>query len=64
MRVNIGFLVLTDDRSFGLFTVTSLPNFLGWVDLLTHGAPLVRASCSRELRYQVKQCRVQINLLL
>ena len=22
--------------------VTSLPNFLGWVDLLTHGAPQAR----------------------
>ena len=32
-------------------TVTWLPNFLGWVDLLTHGAPLVRAS-PRELRYK------------
>ena len=24
-------------------TVKSLPNFLGWVDLLTHGAALARA---------------------
>ena len=27
----------------GRCTVTWLPNFLGWVDLLTHGAPLARA---------------------
>ena len=29
-----------DGRADGRCTVTSLPNFLGWVDLLTHGAPL------------------------
>ena len=34
-------------RSFGRCTVTWLPNFLGWIDFLTHGAPL-RA---RELHY-------------
>ena len=32
-------------------TVTWIPNFLGWGDLLTHGAPLARASCTRELCY-------------
>ena len=32
----------------GRCTVTWLPNFLGWVDLLTHGAPLASASRSRE----------------
>ena len=30
-------------RTDGRCTVTWLPNFLGWVDLLTHGAPLARA---------------------
>ena len=39
-----------DGRSAGgRCTVTWLPNFLRWVDLLTHGALLARA---RELRYQ------------
>ena len=36
-----------DGRSFVRCTVTWLPNFLGWVDLLTHGAPLARASHPR-----------------
>ena len=31
-----------DGRSFVRCTVTWLPNFLGWVDLLTHGAPQAR----------------------
>ena len=31
-----------DGRSFGRCTVTWLPNFLGWIDFLTHGA-LLRA---------------------
>ena len=31
-----------DERSFVRCTVTWLPNFLGWVDLLTHGAPHAR----------------------
>ena len=29
-----------------------ITSFLGWVDLLTHGAPLARASWARELRYK------------
>ena len=33
-----------DGRSLARCTVTWLQNFLGWVDLPTHGAPLVRAS--------------------
>ena len=38
VRVNIGLhVVRTDGRS-----VTRLPNFLGWVDLFTHGAPQAR----------------------
>ena len=32
-----------DGRSLARCTVTWLPNFLGWVDLLIHGAPLARA---------------------
>ena len=28
-------------REGGRCTVTWLPNFLGWVELLTHGAPLL-----------------------
>ena len=35
-------------RTVGRCTVTWLPNFLGWVDLLTHGAPLASA---RDLLY-------------
>ena len=34
-------VVRTDGRSLGRL-VTWLPNFLGWVDLLTHGAPQAR----------------------
>ena len=30
-------------RSVGRCTVTGLPNFLGWVDLLSYGAPPTRA---------------------
>ena len=29
----------------GRCKVTCLPNFLGWVDLLTHGAPLLKRFC-------------------
>ena len=36
--------VRTVRRSVGLCTVTWLPNFLGWVDLLSYGAPHARAS--------------------
>ena len=39
-------------RAVGRCTVTWLPNFLGWVDLRTYAAPLARASCARELRYE------------
>ena len=35
-----------DGRTGGRCTVTWLPNFLGWVDLLSYGAPLARASCA------------------
>ena len=39
-RVNIGFpVVRTDGRSFVRCTVTWLPNFLGWIDYLSYGAP-------------------------
>ena len=33
-----------DGQSVGRCTVTSLPNFLRWVDFLIYGAPLARAS--------------------
>ena len=36
-KLKIGLPVVRSDRRF---MVTSLPNFLGWVDLLTHDAPL------------------------
>ena len=36
-----------DGRSLGRSTVSLLPNFLGWIDFLTHGAPL-RALHARE----------------
>ena len=42
MRVNIGIPVVRKDGRRRC-TVKSLPNFLGWVDLLTHGAALARA---------------------
>ena len=32
-----------DGRPVGWYTVTWLPNFLGWVDLLSYGAPPTRA---------------------
>ena len=51
VRVNIGMLVVRMDRRRQC-TVMWLPNFLGWVDLVTHGSPLVHASRARELRYQ------------
>ena len=39
VKLNIGFpVVRTDVR----FTVTRLPNFLAWLDLLSHGGPLAR----------------------
>ena len=47
VRLNIGFPVVR--RTRGLCRITWLPNFLGWVDLLTYGAPLPRV----ELRYYI-----------
>ena len=42
VRLNIGFpFVRTDGRSGGRCTVTRLPNFLGWINFLTHGAQLL-----------------------
>ena len=43
VRVNTGFPVVRTDgrRAVGQCTVTWLPNFLGWVDLLSCGAPLL-----------------------
>ena len=44
VRLNIGFpVVRTDGRAvYG----TLLPDFLGWVDLFSYGAPLARALCA------------------
>ena len=39
--------VRTDGHLGGRCTITWLPNFLGWVDLLTYGAPLARFACAR-----------------
>ena len=36
-------VVRTDGQSLVRCTVTWLPNFLGWVDLLSYGAPHARA---------------------
>ena len=47
VRLKIGFPVVR--RTRGLCRITWLPNFLGWVDLLTYGAPLPRV----ELRYYI-----------
>ena len=45
-------MVRTDGRSFVRCTVTWLPNFLGWVDYLSYGAPPTRTLRARvELRY-------------
>ena len=41
----------------GRCTVTWLPNFLGWVDLLTHGAPLACAKRARQLPYNVNSIK-------
>jgi len=41
-------------RTDGRCTVTWLPNFLGWVDFLSYGAPPTRARSTRmELRYKI-----------
>ena len=41
VKVNIGSpVVQTNSHSIVWCTVTWLPNFLGWVDLLSYGAPL------------------------
>ena len=42
-----------DGRSLGRSTVTLLPNFLGWIDFLTHAAPL-RALHARESSATIK----------
>ena len=44
-RVNIGCPVVRTGRRC---TVKWLPNFLGWVDLLTHGAQLARANAPEQ----------------
>ena len=49
-------VVLWCGRAGGQCTVTWLPNFPGWVDLLTHGAPqarFARQSCAIILRQYI-----------
>ena len=46
VRIKHWFPCGADGRTGGRCTVTWLPNFLGWVDLLSYGAPLARASCA------------------
>ena len=52
MRLNIGMpVVRTDGRSGGRYTVTWLPNFLGWIDFLSY----VASNWARDqLKYQQK----------
>ena len=40
-------LVWIDGRSLGRCTIAWLPNFLGWVDLLSYGAPPTRGASHR-----------------
>ena len=42
VRIKHWFSSGADGRAGGRCTVTWLPNFLGWADLLTHGAPQAR----------------------
>ena len=42
VRIKHWFSCGADGRAGGRCTITWLPNFLGWVDLLTHGAPQAR----------------------
>ena len=50
VRVNIGITVVRTD-GLRRCTVTWLPNFLRWVNLLTHGAPLARFARGASLKY-------------
>ena len=59
VKVNIGFPVvqtdgLSGERSVGRCTVTWLPNFLGWVDLLSYGAPPTQRAHAAPLQLQCK----------
>ena len=40
--------------SVGRCTVTWLPNFLGWVDLLSYGAPQARSSAKKRVNLHVQ----------
>ena len=52
VRVNIGFPVVRTDGGRSVYGHV-LPNFLGWVDLLSNGAPPTRALRAHvELRYK------------
>ena len=46
-------MVRTDGRSFVRCTVTWLPNFLGWVDYLSCGAPLWRVIIANKCTWKV-----------
>ena len=56
VRLKIGMPVgWTDRRSDGRCKVTWLPNFLGWVDCLSYGAPLKIQNWARDqIKYQWK----------
>ena len=53
-----------DGRAGGRCTVTWLPNFLGWVDLLTHGAPQARFArqSSANISYKTSLLRAYFQL--
>ena len=53
-------------RTDGRCTVKRLPNFLGWVDLLTHGAPQARfvrqSSAIKKANHRQKMARMNKGL--
>ena len=53
-------VVQTDCWSLVQCTVMWLPNFLGWVDLFTHGALLACALRTQELHYELYLWRIKI----
>ena len=56
-------VVRTDGRAgWGRCTVTRLPNFLGWVDLLTHGAPQARFARQSSAIKMLGVARQSVNL--
>ena len=42
-------VVWTDSHLVGQYTVTRLPNFLGWIDFLSSGAPLAWSSAIKPI---------------